>query len=157
MAVGTVSGVDPQDNWQLISSVTPSTGTVTFSSVSGYKTLLLSGKAVLKSGSDTPLVRLNGDTSATAGGSYGVLNGAGTTNYFIINGASSIPQAFAFTIYNANQSVPHRVTSGYAAAGQNGSASDYYTDPTPITSISLMLDNGQTFSGGTVYLYGIAA
>jgi len=157
MAVGTVSGVNPDETWQLISSVTASGASVTFSSVSGYKTLLLTGKAITKTAGDTPVIRLNGDTSATATGSYAALYNAGVINYFIANGSASNTQAFAFAIYNANQSVPHRVDAGYAGAGQNGGQNLYYVDPTPITSISLMLDNGPTFTGGTVYLYGIAA
>ena len=154
MAVGTVSSTT-SDNWQLISTTSISAGTatpITFSSVSGYKTLMLSFKNVTTSVDSYLIVRFNNDTSY---GTYAVSNSG--WNYFIIgpNGTTG-QRAGVAIIYDADKTLPHKVeTSGYDTAANTPLA--YYTDPVAITRIDLIAREGGTFSAGTVYLYGIAA
>ena len=156
MAVGTVSGIDPQDNWQLVASQAMSgLTTYTFSSLSSYKTYWLVGKGLTNGTADIVGIRFNGDTSAN---SYGNI-WAATNNlaYFLISPSVTSAKACSLKISDADKSIPHKVEStmlGYQNPSSNG---DAYTDPTPITSITVNAYSGNAFNGGTVYLYGIAA
>jgi hypothetical protein len=154
MAVGTVSGVNLDDQWQLITTTTISSGTATYTynSLSGYKTILITGKDIVRSGGGTGQIRLNGNSSA---GSYAQNSQSGGDSRFYITGNSGGPAAFAGIIYNVNQAIPHKVDIGYSNAASNAN-NTYYTDPVAITSIELGLDSG-TYTSGTIYLYGIAA
>jgi hypothetical protein len=154
MAVGTVSGLNLDDQWQLITTTTISSGTATYTynSLSGYKTILIAGKNIVRSGGGTAQIRLNGNSSA---GSYSMNTQNGGDSRFYITGNSAGPAALAAIVYNINQAVPHKVDVGYSTAGSNAS-NNYYTDPVEITSIELGLDGG-TYTSGTVYVYGIPA
>jgi hypothetical protein len=65
MAVGTISGIEPDDNWQLIATNTPSAAASTaFSSVSGYKKLILVYKGYTTSVAGPARLSFNSDTTA---------------------------------------------------------------------------------------------
>ena len=152
MAVGTVSGVNLDEQWQLISSQTPSGTSITFSSLAGYKHLWIVGTSITKSAATPILIRPNNDTSI---GAY-AWSQSGNDNKFYVGNGLSTSHAVSFKIYNIDQSAPHKIETvndgGYDA---NGEA---YVNPVPITSIVFGTWNGTaTFTGGTVYLYGIAA
>jgi hypothetical protein len=150
MAVSNVSTVDA-DNWQLITSVTPSGTSVTFNSFSGYKTLWLVGKQVTKSASEYPMVRVNNNTT---GGNNAVADASGTRQGILINNLTASAQAFSFKIYDVDKAVPHKMEAEFDPS-QGG---DAYVDPVVVTSLVLTTAGGTaTFTGGTVYLYGIAA
>lgn len=155
MAVGTVSGVDPQDNWQLISSSTPSGTSVTFSSLSGYKHLWVVGKGITKSAADYVGMRPNNDTTA---GNYATITvSSGVGNKFLISGYTGEAQAFSAKIYDIDKTIPHLVEWGYSDVSY-GLPSDAYVNPVAITSLVIFNQGGSaTFSGGTLYLYGIPA
>jgi type 1 fimbria pilin len=128
MAVGTVSSTT-SDTWQLISSQTPTSGTsVSFTSISGYKTLMMAFKGV-----------------TTAANSY-----------MIVRSINSGPRAGAIVIYDADKEVPHKMekTSYDPSVAMNPV---FYTNPVAITRIDLVSRESQAFTAGTVYLYGIAA
>ena len=155
MAVGTVSGIAPEDNWQLIETTTISSGTAsyTYSSLSGYKTILIAGKNIVKSGANYSVLRVNGDTAA---GAYAQNSQGGGSSWFYVTGATSSTHGLAVVIYNINQSVPHRMDANYGGGG--GSEENcYYTNPVPVTSLQLRLDSSATFTSGTIYVYGIPA
>lgn len=144
MAVGTVSSIN-YDNWQLITSTTPSGSSVTFNNFSGYKTLWVVG-SVTKSDASNTRVRPNNDTAT---GSYASPYVAGA---FYLNDAASL--GISFKIYDVDREVPHKVEFSTNFAGNsNGNA---YTAPNVITSLVLSPDSG-TFTGGTLRLYGIAS
>jgi len=153
MAVGTVSAIEP-NQWQLITSVTPSGTSVTFNSFSGYKTLMLVGKGVTKSGSDYPRVRVNNDATA---GNYATLWSNGGQTGFLCQGATASASGFVFRIYDCDKEIPHRVDTAYDGAGNHAQATDAFVDPVIVTSLVLSNFSGASFTGGTVYLYGIAA
>jgi len=150
MATGTVSSITG-DIWQQISTVTPTNGSTsaTFSSISGYKTIMVIAQGIVPSGGEIPYLQFNGDT--TAGNYQGQYQGVPMAN--------SISTAFGkiAIIYDVNQSVPHRVESGVAAtAGTLGL--QMWAQATPITSITWTFLSGATFTGvGTITLYGIAS
>lgn len=150
MAVGTVSAIEP-NQWQLITSVTPSGTSVTFNSFSGYKTLWLVGKQVTKSTSDYPMVRVNNNTTA---GNNAVNDASGTRQGILINNLTASAQGFSFKIYDVDKEIPHKIEAEFENS-QNG---DAYVDPVVVTSLVLTTAGGTaTYTGGTVYLYGIAA
>jgi len=150
MAVSNVSTVD-RDEWQLITSVTPSGTSVTFNSFSGYKTLWLVGRQVTKSASEYPMVRVNNNTTA---GNNAVNDASGTRQGILINNITASAQGFSFKIYDVDKAIPHKIEAEFENS-QNG---DAYADPVVVTSLVLTTAGGTaTYTGGTVYLYGIAA
>ena len=151
MAVGTVSGIEPDDNWQLISTTTISSGTAqyTYSSLSGYKKIMIAGKNIVKNAEDYSVIQLNG---VTANGAY--VSNSPDGSFFYIANSNVSAGGIAAVIYDVDKSFIHKVEStGYSGTGVVA----YYTDPVPVTSIKLYNRNGATFTSGTIYLYGIAA
>jgi len=152
MAVGTVSGVDQQDNWQLISSTTASGTSMTLTGFTGYKHLWIVGKDITKSASDFPAIRPNNDTSL---GSYAL--GMYAANKFLLAQQSSTALGFSGKIYDIDKTIPHRVEWGFDPAAW-GLPQDCYVNPVAITSVVLTTNGGSvTYTGGTVYVYGIPA
>jgi hypothetical protein len=162
MAVGTVSGVDPVDNWQLIASGTPTSAssTYSFTSISGYKTLMIAFKKVGTNAVNNLIVRFNGDSTdrnynSIANG-YDVTGQYSTTGialtgyldtshsgYTVINNASST------TIFKTVQEGAAYVTNTYGGIWLNN---------TDAISSAVISTTTSTFNGtGTFYLYGIAA
>lgn len=155
MAVGTVSGIDPQDNWQLITSTTITSGQTsqTYSSLSGYKHLLLTARSVIGTAGELIAVRPNNDTSS---GNY-VLNGTGRMSYFqfayYFDGSTAT--AGAFEIKNIDKALPHEVW--YSSANTNAAqGKQYWVKPEVITSLNLSATGG-SWTSGTIELYGIPA
>ena len=156
MAVGTVSGIDPADNWQLITSQAMNgLNTYTFSSLSGYKTYWLVGKAMITGTAEVIQVRINGDSS---GASYANMFSAdGNGGGFMLTPNITTSRAFSFQIDNADKAVPHQVRANTYASGYPTSPGDAYIDAVAITSLTVRTNGGSNFSSGTVFLYGIAA
>jgi hypothetical protein len=151
MAVGTVSGIEPDDNWQLITTTTISSGTAqyTYSSLSGYKKIMLAGKNIVKNAEDYSVIQLNG---VTANGAY--VSNSSNGSFFYIAASNASAGGIVAVIYDVDKSFIHKVEStGYSGVG----AVAYYTDPVAVTSIKLYNRDGATFTSGTIYLYGIAA
>ena len=109
MAVGTVSGVNLDEQWQLITSAAATGASLTFSSLSGYKHIWITGVAITKSGGDYITVRPNNDTSA---GSYSQGWNAGTETRWLATKDTATASGFSFKIYNIDQSAPHKIESG---------------------------------------------
>jgi hypothetical protein len=156
MAVGTVSGIEPDDNWQLVASQAMSgLNTYTFSSLSGYKTYWVVGKGLTNGTADIVAVRINGDSSAGSYASFWAVSG--NNGYFLTTQSATTAKAFTLEIKNANKSIPHQVKSTMYSTANPVTNGDAYVDPAPITSITVSAYSSNNFSGGTVYLYGIAA
>jgi hypothetical protein len=152
MAVGTVSGISPEDNWQLISSVTPSGTSHTFSSLTGYKHLWVIGKGITKSGADYIGMRPNNDTTA---GNYGLGWASGTSQTSLIANTTAAAQGVSAKIYNIDQAIPHKIDGTYDA--NQWSPADAYVNPVVITSLVIHCYTTGSFTGGTLSLYGIPA
>ena len=158
MAVGTVSGINPDEEWQLVGSQAMSgLNTYTFSGLTGYKTYWLVGKGIANASASIPAVRINGDAST---GSYAAgwsLSAGANASIFLIGPSATTARAVSFKIYDALKSIPHKVeTTMYLDTGMSPSAGDAYIDPVAITSITFKEYSNINFTGGTVYLYGIA-
>ena len=153
MAVSNVSTINA-DTWQLISTTTITSGTTSynFNSLSGYKTILIAGKNIVKSGAVYSTITINGDTSA---GAYAYNAQSGSDTQFYVTGNSAGPAALAVVINDIDQAVPHRIDAGYTTYPT--ALNNYYTNPVVITSIQLNAISSGSFTSGTIYLYGIAS
>ena len=144
--------VSTSDTWTLIDSRTPTSGTsVSFTSISGYKTLMLAAKNITTSSVSYLIVRLNNDSTA---GDYIEQSGSGEDNFLV--GTNDPERAAMIIIYDANQAVPHKIEkSSYQSSTNNNPV--FYTDAVAITRVDLISRESHAFTGGTVYLYGITA
>ena len=151
MATGTVSSVSG-DNWQLISSVTPTNGatSVTFSSIAGYKTIMVVLSGIVASGTEIMYLQFNGDT--TGGDYFGTTPGVSLGQSF-----TATAQGRVAIINDVDKSVPHIVNSTVSATLATTSL-NIWTTASPITSITCAFTAGVTFTAaGTIALYGIAS
>jgi hypothetical protein len=158
MAVGTVSTVE-QDNWQLIATNSPSAASTTsFTSISGYKTLMVAYKLTgLPDTTGLLYLRFNGDSTA---GNYGA-NSWMQTTYFsrqndripLTGNFADANQAGYVIINNTNSSIPKIIND---AASMSGFLTRGVYIGNAVTSIEFAVSSPNSFSG-TVYLYGIAA
>jgi hypothetical protein len=151
MATGTVSSVTG-DVWQLISSVTASGSSVNFSSLSGYKKYLVVGRAVYTASGNNYALVINDDTTAgdytyNSGNSAFIQIGSGTS--------SATGNAFWATIDDADKAIPHEIQA--KATANTNWAKDYFVTTSAVTKITVTTVTADTFSGGTISLYGIAS
>jgi hypothetical protein len=160
MAVGTVSGVNLDEQWQLIATNTPSAASSSaFSSLSGYKKFWLVYKSVSSSITGQLAIRFNGDstTGNYAGTAYWYSTYVEAENTMVKLTAIGTTGACGGSVIIDN-SLPavHKVTADASLYVQNSTAIWMPSTPSDITSISFFPSNGGTISG-TIYLYGIAA
>jgi hypothetical protein len=159
MAVGTVSGIAPEDNWQLITTNTPSgASSFTFSSISGYKKLMLMFQAYTTSVAGPARLSFNGDTTTDnyfSTADWGTNGIEGSRNWVVLGGYynyTTQTRSGYLVIENVNESKEHIF---------KGTASDAFTldgvyfVTSPITSLTITGPGG-TLSG-TFKLFGIAA
>ena len=153
MAVGTVSGVNPDEIWQSISSVTASGSAVTFSSLTGYKKYMIIARSITNSAPSTVLMTFNG--ISTGYGSVLAATDRSTSGIFFSYLAGDTHPVSMTTINDVLSSTGPKTTIGWESnycATING----FWDNTSPITSIALTRSTG-TFTGGTITLYGIAA
>ena len=151
MAVGTVSSASG-DVWQLISSVTPTNGatSVTFSSIAGYKTIMVAITGVIASATEAMYLQFNGDS--TAGDYYAAQPGILLGRSFTTSAQGRIA-----IIYDVDKSAPHRVDTQTSTVDATY-ALNGWTTASPITSLAFVFVTSATFTAaGTIALYGIAA
>jgi hypothetical protein len=158
MAVGTVSGSNLDEEWQLIATNTPSgAANFTVSSISGYKKLMLVFRAYTTSVAAPARLTFNADSTTDNYFSTAdwAPNGYDISRNFIFLGLYSYTtqtRSGYIVIENVNKSMEHIV---------KGTATDAFTVDgaylvaDPITSLTVAAPGG-TFSG-TFKLYGIAA
>jgi hypothetical protein len=161
MATGTVSSLAP-NQYQLVATNSPTSGTtVTFSSLSGYKSYLLTFEHLGGfAAAPTVRVRFNGDST---NGKYVSID-VGTTSIergddnciLVFTGLATNGNSAFLTIENVLQTAPKYVDG--ATSQNDGNAlliKGMYFDTAAITSI--VVSSSQAFSTGTINLYGIAA
>jgi hypothetical protein len=161
MATGTVSTLAP-NQYQLVATNSPTSGTtVTFSSLSGYKTYLLTFEHLGGfAAAPTVRVRFNGDSTngkyvSVDVGTNGVERGDDNCILVFTGQATNGNSAF-LTIENVLQTAPKYVDG--ATTQNDGNAliiKGMYFDTAPITSIAI--STSSAFVSGTINLYGIAA
>jgi|Laugrefa1bdmlbdn_1035148.scaffolds.fasta_scaffold06163_4 hypothetical protein len=163
MATGTVSSVN-YDNWQEIASVTTNSGTSTTTVVSGlagYKKLLLVWRSIVISSSGTLAVRFNSETTNYIGGAWAnEYNGTMLNNenkaHVEATGSTEFKNGYIY-IDNVLSAAPKTFQGFGDTQGYVNSIGGAWYNTSAITSITLVPNSTQTFTSGTVKLYGIAA
>jgi hypothetical protein len=159
MAVGTVSSVS-DDVWQLIATNTPSAVTSsTFSSISGYKKLMLTYQIPTLSAGTNLALRFNSDSTAGNYASttalYTSAGGARNNSKLNLLGYAVDTEAYGYiVIADANKTTPKWVED--IGGQQVGYGNGIYFGSSEISSILVFTDAAQTMTG-TLKLYGIAA
>jgi hypothetical protein len=159
MAVGTVSGANLDEQWQLIATATPSSSAATvFSSISGYKKLMITYQATIGTSADRLMMQFNGDSTA---GNYGMTVGLYGNNSSVRSNDRFYLMSYADTsaygyivIADTDKTSPKWIEriGGYSTGYGNG----VYFGTSAISSVSIVDDNGFVVTG-TIKLYGIAA
>lgn len=161
--------------WTLLGTITPAyTATsVTFTGISGYKTLKLVSARIEVAGNPFggPALRINADAT-TNNYSWGGLNiGNGNTIFGISSMGDSLtlgngygPSGGNFTgtlyIYNANASGQKDIASlfagGYSGSGNGmGNIVGSWPGPAAVSSLTILNTSTGTLGGGkSIYLYG---
>jgi hypothetical protein len=155
----------------LISTTTLSTGTTTISAtLTSYKNVFMVLKSIYASGVTDFKMRLNGDTGSNyntnvvfgTGSTAGGRSSNAATSFLMGSiGVASTARATtngSINLYRVNDT--NEIVMDYTTRNDNNS--DYRTDrgcgiydcSAAVSSITFFLDTG-TFSGGTVYLYGV--
>jgi hypothetical protein len=159
MAVGTVSGLNTDDPWQLISTATPSAATTTtFSSISGYKKLrIVYSLTPTLDAVQGFYLQFNGDSTAGNYGSIAVMytsnNKRAGDRIYISGYTEPVASAGFATISDTDKTTPKTLTE-FASMGAS-SASGIWLGSSAVTSVLFGLSGG-TYTG-TIYLYGVAA
>lgn len=165
MAVGTVSS-STVDNWQLIATNSPTSGTTsTFSGLSGYKRYLVVFNGVTISANGILCLQFNGNTSNYFGGGLGNNSTGGNASQGLTSklmmGAAAQDNLFNGHIFIENLLSGPKIANGFMFTGnaQNLGAlvNGGWNDTSAVTSIVIGMNSSQTFSAGTISLYGIAA
>lgn len=151
---------------ELANSSVSGLSTVTFSSISGsYKSLYIWGDALTTSTGPNVNLRVNGITTSTYYKSLWSNNNGyastGTTSYEqIVQHQGTNPANLYLEIPDyANSTALKIIRNTSSGASNTGTAATVYNSlcyiyQGAITSITLLLDSG-TWSGGTVYIYGV--
>lgn len=166
MATGLVSSIN-YDNWQLIATNTPTSGTSsTISGISGYKKLMVVVKNITMSGGSAwyNLIRFNSDSNTNY---VSTVNAGGSTKYYnygialdVYDTAAGVRSAVV-TIDNV-LGIGAKPVSGTGGNTDNGFAmvQGAWISDSAITSITLVASAGSntfTSNTGTFSVYGIAA
>jgi hypothetical protein len=158
------SAGNPSDNYQLISSVTASGASVSFTSISGYKKLMLRCNALLSSGGATNrtwTIRLNSDSGANYDYAYSANDNVqtGQTSFGFPQSASEL---YAFFIFNNTDTTGVKTMQGsfkqtnatpVSYVGVNN-VGNYYASAS-VSTVTLSIGTGSL--SGTISLYGVAA
>jgi len=163
MATGTVSSVN-YDNWQLIASVTANSGTSTTTVVTGltgYKKLLLVWNDIVISSGSYLAIRFNSATTNYIGGAWcneynGTLIADSARGYVEAYTSTNYKNGYAY-IENALSIAPKTYQGFGDTQGYPTSFGGAWNSTDAITSVAMVPGGSQTFTSGTVKLYGIAA
>jgi len=157
------------DNWVSIATATPSAISYTFSSISGYKKLMLRGEGLNTTIDRTWTITLNGDTGAKYDYAYEYYNSQSAVNPISqTTGASSIPfpaqfqsaGALVFIVNNTDTTGIKTITGTMGGLNTNtytnktANLTGNYLASASISSITIQI-NSSTM-GGTLSLYGVA-
>ena len=162
-------GITPYlPKWTLVSTVTGSSTTATFSSLSGYARYKIVPVNLQFSNAVTPSLTINGDTG-TNYSLWGIAN-AGTV--YQSSGVSSVSLSpsgqvnttgFRFVFEVEDVPTAGAKAFSYSMGALSGGSTNYvfngaglYSTTSTISSITITVSGG-TFTAGTFYLYGASA
>jgi hypothetical protein len=160
MAVGTVSGIN-EDSYQLIQTIASTSGaTITFSSISGYKKLIVAWEGVSRNVNTTPYMTFNGSTSNYWGGVVLQYSGnyqTAKTGVRCSWSTHAVTNNGYIMIENVNNGAPKIVTGQMLTVDDEWRQhiDSGWTVADPITSITFTTSGA--WSAGSMKLYGVAA
>lgn len=162
MATGTVSSLSG-DNWQLVATNTPTSGTSTsFTSLTGYKKYRVIWNNLAFNGSDASIMlRFNSDSNNNyigAASGFSAATSEGWSTAAILTGYPTTNHYGFIDIEDADKTFPKKMQGAYGSSGlgYGDVLNGIYIGSGAITSITLLDSSGNTIAGGTVYLYGLA-
>ena len=165
-----VSTANPSDNWVSIATATPSAISYTFSSISGYKKLMLRGEGLNAASDKTWTITFNGDTGAKYDYAYEYYQAQNSVNPISqTTAATSIPFPQQFTssgalvlILNNTDTTGIKTITGTMGGTNGGSYTNKtanltgnYLASAAITSVTIQINSGTM--AGTLSLYGVAS
>lgn len=158
------------DNWVSIATATPSAISYTFSSISGYKKLMLRGENLNTIGNRTWTITLNGDTGAKYDYAYEYYNAQSAVNPISqTTAATSIPfpgqfesgGALVFIVNNTDTTGIKTITGTMGGlntvvnyTSKTANLTGNYLASASISSITIQINS--SVMGGTLSLYGVA-
>jgi len=156
------------DNWELISSVSASGSSVAFTSISGYKKLMLRGGSLSCTNNSSWTVRFNSDSGSKYDYSYELVRYGVTDKYDVNTAVATTAIDFPYSgRYNANVFLTINNTDTLGIKTITGAlgvtdSSDYaykatnlignYIASASISTVTLAAGTGMS---GTVSLYGV--
>ena len=161
MATGSVSAIGG-DEWQLIATNTPTSGTSTsFTNISGYSKLRLIWNTLTFAADAMLICRFNSDSGQNyigAASGFGANTSESWSTAVALNGNNAGPYAGYLDIEDANKTFPKKLQGvwSFRTGTYGDTLNGIYIGSSAITSISLSDESSNTISSGTVYLYGIA-
>jgi uncharacterized protein Veg len=162
------SAANPSDNWQLISSVSASGSSVSFTSISGYKKLMLRGANLACSSNGSWYVRLNSDSGSKYDYSYEYANYGAADKYNVTSAVAATSIGFPSSgsdLVNVFLTISNTDTTGIktitGALGTYDATYSYrgtnlignYIASASISTVTLTA--GSSGMAGTVSLYGV--
>ena len=160
MAISKIGGTD-SDNWELISSATPTGGAaaVNFTGLSPYKKLMIRWTGIVLSAANEVDVRLNNDSGTNYNYFY-TTNSGGTGSQSnqtkVAMGDGGSTSNIGFIVFSScDNSGIKFIENGYAVSSNSwGYYQGYYLASAIITQVNLVTDTTFT-AAGTVALYGV--
>lgn len=158
MAVGTVTGLEPADNWQLIATNTVTSGSTTsFTGLSGYRKLMVTFKGVTLNASNWLYLRFNSDsTGGNYGSTVGLYTSAGgsrTDNSILLNGYADTGMT-GYAVFNSTDKTTPKFLED-AGGSALGYSNGIYLGTSAITAVEVF--SGAQYTAGSIAIYGIAA
>jgi hypothetical protein len=158
MAVSTVTGLEPADNWQLIAANTVTSGTTTsFTGLSGYRKLMVTFKGVTVNSSSWLYLRFNADSTATNYGStsgfYANSGGNSANDLILLTGITTTGMT-GYAVFNSTDKTTPKFLED-SGGSVLGYSNGIYLGTSAITAVEVF--SGATYTAGSISLYGIAA
>lgn len=155
MSISKLGGTS-SDNWELISSVTPTAASaaVNFTGLSPYKKLFVRWNGIVLNAMDGVYLRINNDS----GSKYNYQTGAGaypltTDSFKFFNSIDTSHRAYAI-LNNCDTASIKQLLEGAGGNSVLYQVQGYYMASAVVTQINVI--TGSTFTAvGTVELYGV--
>lgn len=173
MSVGSI-GLPTTDNWILISSVTPSAATsVDFTSISGYKKLMVLAMNCGFATASYPLVRFNSDSTTDnyVHSAYSQQPNTGLDNLNANGRTSLLPFCqqtastgwYFQTVIDSTDTTGVKIATinaGFTHSGNSGiyrtlNNTGFYRASAAITSVNIVSSSANFSATGTIALYGV--
>jgi hypothetical protein len=159
MAISKIGGTG-SDNWELISSVTPTaaSATVNFTGLVPYRKLMVVWRGIVLATANEVDIRINNDSSSNVYMYYNTTSTGGNNLNFgdkiITSAGTTIDQNGFLIIDSCDNTGIKRIVDGAGTLNSRTNFSGIYFATAVVTQINVLTDS--TFTAvGTVALYGV--